>query len=213
MKAHRLKLVLFILFLMLSIFLLMPTFQLLAQQNPSKQPDQTVEPTSPAEIDSHLAGMSDEQVRQAYAQKLKQDAQKRSTLTQAAENGRSNKVFESFYGAAKATTAVLKHLGGGDGSDVQWGEVVAKLSAGKGVPYFFGTILGLAVIIALGLVLRWLFHRRHPAKLNQCRTTGKITFFRKGPFTHTAGCHGHRCLCSDNIYSFCSDLPGGKTEL
>jgi small-conductance mechanosensitive channel len=144
---------------MLVIYLLMPTFQVLAQENPSAQPDQTAEPTSPAEVDSHLAGMSDEQVRQAYAQKLKQDAQKRSTLTQAAENGRSNKVFESFYGAAKATTAVLKHLGGGDGSEVQWGEVVAKLSAGKGVPYFFGTILGLAVIIALGLLLRWLFLR------------------------------------------------------
>ena len=28
---------------------------------------------SPAEVDRHLAGMSDEKVRQAYAQKLKQE--------------------------------------------------------------------------------------------------------------------------------------------
>lgn len=76
------------------------------------------------------------------------------------EKGRpTNKVIDSFYGAAKAAAAVLKHLGGEDRSAVQWGDVVAKLSAGKGVPYLFGTILGLAVIIALGLVLRWLFLR------------------------------------------------------
>ncbi len=181
MKAYRLKLVLFILSLMLSIFLLMPTFQVLAQDNPSAQSDQTAEPASPAEVDSHLAGMSDEQVRQAYARKLKEDAQKRSALTQAPENGRSiSKVSESFYGAAKATTAVLKRLGGKDGSDVQWGDVVAKLSAGKGAPYLFGTILGLAVIIALGLVVRWLFLRTtadiQQNLINTVRL-GKLQFF------------------------------------
>ena len=181
MKAYRLKLVLFTLSLMLSIFLLMPTFQVLAQDNPSAQPDQTAEPTSPAEVDSHLAGMSDAQVRQAYAQKLKQDAQKRSALTQASEKGRpKSKVSESFYGAAKAATAVLKRLGGEDGSDVQWGDVVAKLSAGKGAPYLFGTIVGLAVIIALGLVLRWLFLRTtadiRQNLINAVRL-GKLHFF------------------------------------
>jgi len=181
MKAYRLKLVLFTLSIMLSIFLLMPTFQVQAQDNPSIQADQTAEPTSPAEVDSHLAGMSDAQVRQAYAQKLKQDAQKRSALTQASEKRRpKSKVSESFYGAAKTATAVLKRLGGEDGSDVQWGDVVAKLSAGKGAPYIFGTLAGLAVIIALGLVLRWLFLRTtadiRQNLINAVRL-GKLHFF------------------------------------
>ena len=71
MKVYCSKRILLGLSLLLSIHLLMPPLQVLAQDNPSAQPDQTVEPTSPAEIESHLAGMSDEQIRQAYAQKLK----------------------------------------------------------------------------------------------------------------------------------------------
>ena len=181
MKVYRLKLVLFILSLMLSILLLMPTLQVLAQDNPAVQPDQTAEPTSPAEVDSYLAGMSDEQVRQAYAQKLKQDAEKRSALTQASENGRPpDKIFDSFYEAAKAAAAVLKRFGGEDRGDIQWGDVVAKLSGGKGAPYIFGTVLGLAVIIALGLVLRWLFLRTTDdirQNLINAARLGKLHFF------------------------------------
>jgi small-conductance mechanosensitive channel len=166
---------------MLSIFLLMPTFQVLAQQSPSAQPDQTAEPTSPAEVDSHLAGMSDEQVRQAYAQKLKQDAEKRS----ASEKGRPpNNIVDSFYGAAKAAATVLKRVGsifsGEDRTAVQGTDVIAKLSAGKGTPYLFGTIVGLAMIIALGLVLRWLFLRTtadiRQNLINAVRL-GKLHFF------------------------------------
>jgi small-conductance mechanosensitive channel len=166
---------------MLGIYLLMPTFQVIAQDNTSAQPDQTVEPTSSAEIDSHLAGMSDVQVRQAYAQKLEQEAQKRSASTPASEKGRPpDKVVDSFYGAAKAAAAILKRFGREDRGDVQWGDVVAKLSAGKGAPYLFGTVLGLAVIIALGLVLRWLF-LRNTADIRQnlinAVQLGKLHFF------------------------------------
>jgi small-conductance mechanosensitive channel len=139
---------------MLGIYLLMPAFQVLAQDTRS------AEPSTPAEIDSHLAGMSDAQVRQAYAQKLIQDAEQRSTTTQASEDGRPiNKVMDAFYGATKAVAVVFKRLGGEDRSPVQWDDAVAKISAGKGAPYLFGTIAGLVVIIALGLVLRWLFLR------------------------------------------------------
>lgn len=181
MKAYRLKLVLFTLSFMLSIFLLMPTFQVLAQDKPAVQPDQTAELTSPAEVDNYLAGMSDEEVRQAYAQKLKQDAEKRSALAQTSEKRRpKSKVSESFYGAAKAAAAVLNRLGGEDRGDIQWGGVVAKLSGGKGVPHILGTILGLAVIIALGLVLRWLFMRTTDdirKNLINAARLGKLQFF------------------------------------
>ena len=52
---------------MLSIFLLMPTFQVLAQDKPAVQPDQTAELKSPAEVDNYLAGMSDEERRRLIA--------------------------------------------------------------------------------------------------------------------------------------------------
>jgi small-conductance mechanosensitive channel len=58
--------------------------------------------------------------------------------------------------------------------------VIAKLSAGKGTPYLFGTIVGLAMIIALGLVLRWLFLRTtadiRQNLINAVRL-GKLHFF------------------------------------
>ena len=181
MKICRPKLILFCLSLMLGIHLLMPPLQVLAHDNPSVQPYQTAEPTSSAEVDSYLAGMSDEQVRQAYAQRLKQDVQKRSTSIPASEKGRPpDKIVDSFYGAAKAAAAVLKRLGGEDQGAIPWGDVVVKLSAGKGALYLFGTILGLAVIIALGLVLRWLFLRTtadiRQDLINAARL-GKLHFF------------------------------------
>ncbi|MBT8351372.1 MAG: hypothetical protein KJO26_09105, partial [Deltaproteobacteria bacterium] len=176
MKIYRSKLILFTLPFMLGIFLMMPTSQVLAQVNPSAQSEQTAEPTSSAEVDSYLAGMSDEQVRQAYAQKLKHDAQPQSSLAPTPARG----IINSFYGAAKKAKAILKRLGGEDRSAIQWGNVVAKLSAGKGVPYIFGTILGLAVIIALGLVLQWLFLRK-TADIRQhlinAVQLGKLQFF------------------------------------
>ncbi len=74
MKLYRPKLILFSISLVLAIYLLMPTLQVLAQDNPSSQLDQKAAPLSSAEVDSHLADMSNEQFRQAYAQKLIQDA-------------------------------------------------------------------------------------------------------------------------------------------
>ena len=112
---------------------------------------------------------------------MKQDSEKRSASTPASEKGRPiNKVVDSFYGAAKAAAAVLKYLGGEGGSDVQWGDVVAKLSGGKGAPYIFGTVLGLAMIIAIGLVVRWLFMRTTDdirKNLINAARLGKLQFF------------------------------------
>jgi small-conductance mechanosensitive channel len=166
---------------MLAIYLFMPTFLVFAQDPKTGQSNSQADFQSSEEIDSHVAGMTDEQVRQAHVQKLKQDAEKRSASTQASGKGRSiNKAIDSFYGAAKAAAAVLKRLGGEDRSAVQWGDVVAKLSAGKGAPYLFGTLAGLAVIIALGLVLRWLFLRTtadiRQNLINAVRL-GKLQFF------------------------------------
>jgi len=185
MTLYRSRQILFSLPLVLSIYLLLPTLQVLAQDTQADQYEQTAEPKSAAEVDSHLAGMSDEQVRQAYAQKLKQDAEKQSGSTPASQKGRPvNKVIDRFYGAARAAGAVLKRVGsifsGEDSSAIQGGNTVAKLSAGKGVTYLFGTLVGLAVIIALGLVLRWLFLRNTAEirkNLINAVPLGKLQFF------------------------------------
>ena len=181
MKQHYCRQMLFCISLMLAIYLFMPTFLVFAQDPKTGQSNSQADFQSPEEIDSHVAGMTDEQVRQAHVQKLKQDAEKRSASTQASEKGRSvNPDIDSFQGAAKAAVAVLKRLGGEDRSAVQWGDVVAKLSGGKGGPYLFGTLAGLAAIIALGLVMRWLFLRTtadiRQNLINAVRL-GKLQFF------------------------------------
>lgn len=70
MRSHRSKPILFSLSLVLGIYLLLPAFQVLAQDTRTAQIGQTAELSSSAQVDSHLAAMSDEQIRQAYAQKL-----------------------------------------------------------------------------------------------------------------------------------------------
>jgi len=181
MNQHYCRQMLFCISLMLAIYLFMPTFLVFAQDPKTGQSNSQADFQSPGEIDSHVAGMTDEQVRQAHVQKLKQDAEKLSASTQASEKGRSvNPDIDSFQGAAKAAVAVLKRLGGEDKSAVQWGDVVAKLSGGKGGPYLFGTLAGLAAIIALGLVMRWLFLRTtadiRQNLINAVRL-GKLQFF------------------------------------
>ena len=74
MKRFSLKPILIVSVLILGVYLLMPALQLMAQQTGSTQPGQPSEPMSAEEVDSRLAAMSDEEVRQAYAEKLKQDA-------------------------------------------------------------------------------------------------------------------------------------------
>ena len=181
MKQHYCRQMLFCISLMPAIYLFMPTFLVFAQDPKTGQSNSQTDFQSPEEIDSHVAGMTDAQVRQAHVQKLKQDAEKRSASTQASEKGRLvNPDIDSFQGAAKAAVAVLKRFGGKDRSAIQWGDVVAKLSGGKGGPYLFGTLAGLAAIIALGLVMRWLFLRTtadiRQNLINAVRL-GKLQFF------------------------------------
>ena len=106
MKHHLSKILLFSLSITLGLYLLMPEFQLMAQDSRAAKSDQQAEPTSPEEVDRHLAGMSDEQVRQAYAQQLKQDAEKQSAASPNSEQRRSGSiVIDSFYRAARIAAA------------------------------------------------------------------------------------------------------------
>ena len=187
MKLYTSKTIPISLLLVVGLVLLMPSFQPTLKDALAAQPDKMPALTSPEEVDRYLAGMSDEQVRQAYAQKLKQEAADKASARQRSEKRRpTNKVFASFYGAAQAITTVLSHVETiftGEETDIdsgRWGAEVAKLSDGQGAPYLLGTIAGLAVIIALGLVLRWLFGRTtsniHENILKAVRL-GKLQFF------------------------------------
>ena len=164
MKRHHRKHFLFGIWLLLAAITFGPTHPATAQSPKADQHRLPSEPLAAEAVDVQVAGMTDEQVRQAYAQTLKQAAAEKTASTQAV-GGRSGwqGVSASFFGAAQKASTVLKRLGGflrGERRDSgQWSDAMAKLSGGKGALYMFATVVGLAVIIALGLALRWLFRR------------------------------------------------------
>ena len=73
MKGYCDKKGYFLAFLVLGIFLLASTFQVAAQGARTVESDLQTKPLV-SDVDSHIAGMRDVPVRQAYAQKLKQEA-------------------------------------------------------------------------------------------------------------------------------------------
>jgi hypothetical protein len=148
--------------LVLAIYLCMPTFLVLAQDRKAGQSKSPGDFRAPEEVDSHVAGMSDEQVRQAYAQKLKQESSGKINSKQEGK-GTWQGVSAKFYGAARGAAAVLRLTGSFFSEEQkdsgQWSDAIAKLTDGKGGFYLFLTMTGLVVIIALGLAIRWLFRR------------------------------------------------------
>jgi small-conductance mechanosensitive channel len=184
MKRHLPKTFMIGLSLLLGVYLVMPIFQLMVQDTRAAQSDKPAAQMAPAEVDSRLAGMSDEQVRQAYSEKLKQDAAGREESGRGSHEESSwSDISGRFYGAAQAAAAVLKRVGSffideGPGSG-RWGIAITKLTDGQGLPYLLATVAGLAVIIALGLIFRWLFLRTTSAiqeNLMNAVRLGKLQF-------------------------------------
>ncbi len=150
--------------LMLAVYLLIPAFLVSAQSPETNQTGKPAEHLTPEEIDSQVAGMTDEQIRQAYAGKLKQDAAVRAgAKPESLEKGTWQDISAQFYDAARSAKAVLKRAGnfisGETKSEGQWQNAIVKLTDGKGGGYLLLTLVGLIVIIALGLITRWLFRR------------------------------------------------------
>jgi small-conductance mechanosensitive channel len=170
--------------LTLAIYLFMPTFLVLAQDSETGQSSLQAKNMTPEVVDSHIAAMTDEQVRQAYAQKLKQESAAQISSKPAAEGkGTWEDISAQFYGAARAAAAVLKRAGTFFSEEQKdsgrWRDTIAKLTDGKGGFHLFLTLTGLIVIIALGLAVRWLFQRTtsdiHENILNAVRL-GKLQF-------------------------------------
>ena len=112
MKQHYCRQMLFCISLMLAIYLFMPTFLVFAQDPKTGQSDSQTDFQSPEEIDSHVAGMTDAQVRQAHVQKLKQESAAHiSSKPEAGEKATWQDVSAKFYGAARGFAAVLKRVG------------------------------------------------------------------------------------------------------
>jgi small-conductance mechanosensitive channel len=150
--------------LLLAIYLCLPGFWAWAQDTKSGPATSMSDPPTSEDVDAHVAGMTDAQVRQAYAQKLKQETGGKSGSNKAAaENGSWQGISGSFFGAAQKTSSVIKRIGGilsGEtGQPGQWRDAVVKLSGGRGGLYLLATLFGLVVIIAVGLFVRWLFRR------------------------------------------------------
>ena len=150
--------------LVLVIYLFIWAMPVSAQSQNTDQTGKPAEHLTPEEIDAHVAGMSDEQVRQAYVQKLKQaSGAKVNSSPEARDDGAWAIVSGSFYSGARAVAAGMKHTGdflyGKREGSGQWREAVARLTAGKGGLHLFMTLISLIAVIVIGLAVRWLFHR------------------------------------------------------
>src|SRR5210317_882443 len=108
MKQRYWRQILFCISLMLAICLFMPTSPVFAQDPKTGQSSSQLDFESPEEIDSHVAGMTDEQIRQAHIQKLKQDI---SSKPEAGEKATWQGVSTKFFVAARGVAAVLKRTG------------------------------------------------------------------------------------------------------
>ena len=110
MRRHCGKKGYFLIFLLLGIFLLVPTVQVAAQGAKTVESGLQSAALAPENVDSHIAGMSDVKVRQAYAQKLKQEAAAKTT-SKPEGKGILKGVNAKFYGAARGAAAVLNRAG------------------------------------------------------------------------------------------------------
>ena len=150
--------------LMLAISIAIPLFPAMAQNTNTDTSNLPADPTAAEAVDTQVAGMTEAQVRQAYAQKLKEESGTQTgSAPVASGKGTWQDVSAQFYGAARAGAAILERVGNfftGERKDSgQWQAAVGKLTGGKGGGYLFLTLVGLVAIIAVGLTMRWLFQR------------------------------------------------------
>ncbi len=162
MRQHNQKNIFPAISLLLVIYLCLPDLWALAQEAKAG-PKASQSNSSTAEaVETQVANMTDEQVRQAYAQILKQASTGKTSPEQEGK-GTWQDISAQFYGAARGAAKVLGRIGSilsGQQTDPgDWRDAITKLTDGKGILHLILTLIGLAVIIALGLATRWLFRR------------------------------------------------------
>jgi len=160
MRRHCGKKGYFLISIVLGIFILAPTVQVAAQDAKTVESDLQTEPLIAENVDSHIAGMSDVQIRQAYVQKLKQEiASRQEARGESVWKGVSAKFFKAARGAEAAINRAGSFFSGEQNNTGQWNDAIIKLTDGKGGFHLFFTLTGLVVIIFLGLAARWFFRR------------------------------------------------------
>ena len=164
MSRHQTKIATICFAVLLGLSLLIPAGQVDAQQSATQTSSGSAKPMTADEVDARVAEMSDEQLRQAYAQTLKQEAAKPEIQDpSAAGRGTMQIVAAKFYEAARVGGSLLKRISnifsGESQNTLQWHDAVNRLSEGKGGLYLFWAVLGLAAIVAIGLAVRSLFRR------------------------------------------------------
>jgi small-conductance mechanosensitive channel len=171
--------------LILVFYLLMPSFQVIAKDLKTGESELPAEQPAPADVDAYLAGLSDTQVRQVLAQKLKQETDKQAAKTQGSQKrARWSDIGPTFHraaqGAANAFKRVSSFFSEKDDDSKPWGQIAFKLTGGKGAMQLLWTLLGVALIIAAGLVLKRLFQRSTAdirKNILQAVRLGKLQFF------------------------------------
>ena len=147
-----------------TVYWCLPIVDVIAQETKSVQASPAAEQLAPDAVHAHVAGLTDEQVRQAYTQKLKQASTAPiNSKPQEMGKGSWQDISTQFYGAAHSLATVFKRIGAffsGESKDNgHWGDAIAKMTDGKGGFHLFLTLIGVVVIIFLGLAVRWFFRR------------------------------------------------------
>ena len=188
--------------ILMMLFILMVASHAMAQANPaavtqmtktasaSNNPESKIPPNlSPEEVDAHLATMNDVQVRQELAQKLKKEA---AAATPPIARGQPVDIFyrvadspvDIFYRFADSAAAVFSKIRsvfyGAHERPEQWNRAIGKLTGDRGTSHLVGILFATALIIAAGLILKWLFVRVTRVVRNQLLETvhlGRLEFF------------------------------------
>jgi len=122
------------------------------------------EEATPEEVDAHLAGLSDEQVRQALAEKLKQEAAENASSDVIEDAGEGEDAAGSRFhdltmGASLIFDQIHSFFDSEQEGAVKWDAVVNRLSGSKGLGHLLLTLmLGLGIIVC-GIVIEWLVRR------------------------------------------------------
>jgi hypothetical protein len=130
----------------------------------TSQDTQIPERLSPNEVDGYLAGLSDVQVREVLARKLKQDAAE-NLGSEVADDATSEDQTPAslFYELADGAATVLYRIGaffsGDKNASLKRGAILSRLSGGKGLGQLLLTVFIGFVIIGCGLLVERLFLR------------------------------------------------------
>ncbi len=178
------RLIAFFLILILMLSFLHPansqTTRILLKSKPAESdwPVKIPEGLSPDEVDAFLAGLSDEEARQALAQKLKEETAESSTpdVTERIDTV-EDPADQLFHRLTLGATLVLDQISAFFSSESEkaesltWKVIVKSLSGGRGVVHILITLFVGFVIIAAGLLAERLVLRLTSNLQEQILTT------------------------------------------